>query len=70
VDLSVTETLAPQVPAGVAKVAESGIRGPEEVRRLAACGVDAMLVGEALMRAGDVEEAARHLVEAGCRGSP
>jgi indole-3-glycerol phosphate synthase len=70
VDLSVTETLAPQVPASVPKVAESGIRGPEEVRRLAACGVDAMLVGEALMRAGDVEEAARHLVEAGCRGSP
>jgi indole-3-glycerol phosphate synthase len=65
VDLSVTETLARRVPAGIPRVAESGIKGPEEVHRLAACGVDAMLVGEALMRAGDVEEATRHLVQAG-----
>jgi indole-3-glycerol phosphate synthase len=69
VDLSVTETLAPQVPAGVPTVAESGISGPEDVHRLAACGVEAMLVGETLMRANDVEEAARRLVRVGRRES-
>lgn len=69
VDLAVTEALAPKLPPGVAKVAESGVSGPEEVRRLAACGVDAMLVGEALMRAEAVEEATRRLVQAGRRPS-
>ena len=34
-------------------VSESGIRSPEDVRRLAEAGVDAMLVGEALMGAED-----------------
>ena len=54
VDLTATETLSEQVPAGVLLVSESGIRTAEDSRRLRACGVDAILVGEALMRSGDV----------------
>jgi len=45
-------------------VAESGIQGPEDVRRLARAGADVCLVGEALMRAADPEAAVRSLVEA------
>jgi indole-3-glycerol phosphate synthase len=54
VDLAVTETLSEQVPPGVLLVSESGIRTAEDSRRLRACGADAILVGEALMRSGDV----------------
>ncbi|HET9037187.1 MAG TPA: hypothetical protein VFN45_13315, partial [Myxococcaceae bacterium] len=46
-------------------VAESGIRGPEDIRRLAAAGAGAALVGESLMRAPDPVAAVRALVEAG-----
>ena len=67
VDLAVTEELSPQVPAGVVTVAESGIRTPDDVARLAAAGMDAVLVGEHLMRAVDVEKATRRLVSAGRR---
>ncbi len=66
VDLAVTEALAPEVPVGVLTVAESGIVTPQDVARLAAAGVDAMLVGESLMRSADVGEATWRLVEAGC----
>ena len=50
---------------GVLTVAESGIVTPQDVARLAAAGVDAMLVGESLMRSEDVEEATQVLVKAG-----
>ena len=65
VNLAVTEALAPEVPAGVLTVAESGIVTPQDVARLAAAGVDAMLVGESLMRAEDIEPSTRNLVTAG-----
>ncbi|MGQ9779971.1 MAG: indole-3-glycerol phosphate synthase TrpC [Bacillota bacterium] len=45
--------LLPLLPAGVIKVAESGITRPEEAAALAAAGADAILVGEALVRSGD-----------------
>ncbi len=64
VDLAVTERLAARVPEGVVLVAESGIRGRPDVERLKACGVDAVLVGETLMRQPDVEAAARQLTGA------
>ena len=50
---------------GRLRVAESGIHGPEDVRRLTRAGAGACLVGEALMRARDPEAAVRALVEAG-----
>jgi indole-3-glycerol phosphate synthase len=50
VDLGVTERLCREVPDGVVLVSESGIKTPQDVARVKACGVDAVLVGEALMR--------------------
>ena len=50
VDLAVTEKLCRDIPDHVILVSESGIKTPSDVVRLKACGVDAILVGEALMR--------------------
>ncbi|HEX2166316.1 MAG TPA: indole-3-glycerol phosphate synthase TrpC [Longimicrobiales bacterium] len=52
-DLSVTERLARYVPGDVVLVGESGIETGADVERLTAAGVDAVLVGETLMRADD-----------------
>jgi len=67
-DLSTFETtigttleLAREVPEGVTLVSESGIRGAEDVGRLGAEGVDAVLVGEALLRAASPAEKSREL---------
>nr|MBA2270608.1 indole-3-glycerol-phosphate synthase TrpC [Chthoniobacterales bacterium] len=51
VDLSVTEELSEQVPSGIVLVSESGIKSAGDVARVKACGVNAVLIGEALMRA-------------------
>jgi len=61
VDTGVVARLAPRVPAGRIVVAESGIRSHADVRALRD-GVDAFLVGTALMRADDTASAARRLV--------
>lgn len=45
--------LAPLIPNGVLKVAESGIRGAGDARAYAHAGADAVLVGEALVTGGD-----------------
>ena len=49
VDLATTERLAPRL-AGATLVAESGVKMPEDGRRLRDAGADAVLVGEAAMR--------------------
>jgi indole-3-glycerol phosphate synthase len=51
--LETTFTLLPSVPPEAVVVSESGISRPEEVRRLSEAGVDAILVGEALLRSAD-----------------
>jgi indole-3-glycerol phosphate synthase len=51
VDLGVTEKLSEEVPNDIVLVSESGIRTPEDLARIRACGVDAVLIGVALMRA-------------------
>lgn len=56
-DLSVAEGLAAEVPAEVVVVGESGIETASDVDRLGAAGVDAVLVGETLVRAADAMEA-------------
>lgn len=61
-DLDLTLRLAPLVPPGVTLVAESGIRTADDVRRLGSAGVDAVLVGESLMRQDDLAAAAGALV--------
>ncbi len=65
VDIETTARLRPLLPPGALAVAESGIHTPEQVRRLAAVGIDAILVGEALVTAPDTGEAVRALKEAG-----
>jgi indole-3-glycerol phosphate synthase len=62
VDLATTERLAALVPADRIVVAESGIRGPDDLERLAQAGVRAFLVGETLMRERDVTAATRRLL--------
>ena len=55
VDLGVTERLAHQVPPPVLLVSESGITDAPDARRMALAGARALLVGEALVRAGAEE---------------
>ena len=50
VDLSITDRLAPRVPAGMTVVSESGIREAADVRRVRDAGAHAILVGESLLR--------------------
>jgi indole-3-glycerol phosphate synthase len=64
VDLQRTFELLVDVPAGKIVVSESGISSREQLDELERVGVDAVLVGETLMRAGDVEAATRALVGA------
>ena len=51
--IDVTLSLAQRVPPGVALVSESGIHTPADVRRVGQRGVDAILVGESLLRQED-----------------
>jgi indole-3-glycerol phosphate synthase len=64
VDLGRTFELLPEVPAGKTVVSESGIESRADVEELERIGVDAVLVGEALMRAPDPEAAVRDLTRA------
>jgi indole-3-glycerol phosphate synthase len=52
-DLGVSERLAGRIPGDVGAVAESAIRAPDDARRMADVGYDAVLVGEALVRSDD-----------------
>lgn len=53
VDFGNSAKLREKIPADAAFVAESGVKGPEDIRALAAIGANAVLVGEALMRSAD-----------------
>jgi len=61
VDVARTFELLADVPAGKIVVSESGIATREQVEELEQVGVDAVLVGETLMRAADPEAAVREL---------
>jgi indole-3-glycerol phosphate synthase len=63
-DLGVAERLRALVPADRVAVAESAIRSADDARRMAAAGFDAVLVGEALVRAADPVALARSLAAA------
>jgi indole-3-glycerol phosphate synthase len=65
VDRSVFGQLAPRVPDGVIKIAESGVRGPHDLLAYAAAGADAVLVGESLVTGKDPRSAVADLVTAG-----
>ena len=66
--LAATERIAPHVPALLPLLSESGIRTAEDVRRVAACGVDGVLVGEHLMREPDPGAAISGKLGLGKRG--
>jgi indole-3-glycerol phosphate synthase len=68
VDLQTTARLRKVIPAAIALVAESGIHGVEDVVRVRDMVVDAILVGEALVTAGDVGAKVRELVGHGFHG--
>jgi indole-3-glycerol phosphate synthase len=53
VDHRRAERVAAAIPTDVVRVAESGVRGPEDAARLRAAGFDAVLVGESLVTAAD-----------------
>ncbi len=63
VDLGLTERLRKLVPEKVVLVAESGIHGPGDARRMREAGADAILVGELLMRSADPAAQIRELAQ-------
>ena len=65
VDRGVFGRLAPLIPDGVVKVAESGVRGPHDLLAYAAVGADAVLVGEGVVTGGNPRQAVAELVTAG-----
>lgn len=62
VDLATTERLAPLVPTDRLVVAESGIHSREDVERVQRAGVKAILVGESLVRSGNIAAKVRELM--------
>lgn len=61
-DLDLTLRLRDQVPPDVVLVSESGIKSRHDVERLEAAGIDAILVGETLMRSPDIGRAVADLL--------
>lgn len=59
IDVETTFELMADIPTGITIVAESGISNLEQIERLDDAGVDAVLIGQALMSAPDIEEACR-----------
>lgn len=69
VDRGVFGRIAPGLPSGVLKVAESGVRNAGDLITYAGWGADAVLVGEGLVTSGDPRAAVSTLVAAGSHPS-
>jgi indole-3-glycerol phosphate synthase len=65
VDRAQFARVAPLIPDGVVRVAESGVRGPYDVLTFARAGAHAVLVGESLVTGSDPRAAVANLVAAG-----
>ena len=65
VDLATFDRVVAQVPSELIRVAESGVRGAQDVRNYANSGADVVLVGEALVTDGNPGQAIKDLVAAG-----
>jgi indole-3-glycerol phosphate synthase len=65
VDRAVFARVAPAVPSGIVRIAESGVRGPHDVLEFARAGADAVLVGESLVTGKNPRDAVADLVAAG-----
>ncbi len=61
-DLGTTERLRDRIPASIPVVAASGVRTRADMKRMQACGVNAVLIGEALSSAADPHAKARELL--------
>lgn len=61
-DLGTTERLRGLIPSDIAVVAASGVRTRADMQRMEACGVDAVLIGEALASADDPRAKAKALL--------
>lgn len=57
--------LAPSLPVGAVAIAESGVAGVEDVENYARAGADAVLVGEALVKGADPQDAVARFTAAG-----
>jgi indole-3-glycerol phosphate synthase len=62
VDINTTRRLRPLVPKGKIVVSESGIKSKRDIEKLGKWGVDAVLVGEALVTASDVRAKMKELL--------
>ncbi|MEO6821204.1 MAG: indole-3-glycerol phosphate synthase TrpC [Candidatus Nanopelagicales bacterium] len=69
VDRSTFARLAPLIPSGCVRIAESGVRGPHDLLAYAHDGADAVLVGESLVTGKDPRTAVQDLVAAGSHPS-
>ncbi|MCL3861875.1 indole-3-glycerol phosphate synthase TrpC [Actinotalea sp. K2] len=69
IDRTTFARLAPMIPTGVARIAESGVRGPHDVMDYARSGADAVLVGESLVTGREPRSAVADLVAAGAHPS-
>ena len=56
VDIELSKRLRDTVPDGITFVSESGVKGPDDIKLVKATGANAVLIGEALMRANDKKE--------------
>jgi indole-3-glycerol phosphate synthase len=65
IDLKTTEELSEEVPEEIILVSESGIKTPADTQRVFESGVNAILVGETLMRCEDVHETVASLLNVG-----
>jgi indole-3-glycerol phosphate synthase len=61
VDTGLSVQLRSRIPAGIITVAESGIKSPDDIRDLKDRNLDAVLIGESLMRATDKKRFLREL---------
>jgi indole-3-glycerol phosphate synthase len=62
VDMNATRRLRPLIPEGRIVVSESGVKSKQDIRKLKKWGVNAVLVGEALVTAGDVRAKMKELL--------
>ncbi len=66
VNIKTTELLAPLIPKDRFLISESGIKGPEEAKKVASWGAKGILVGEALITSPDLDKLLKTLTRIKC----
>lgn len=62
IDINTTRKLMPLIPVGISVVSESGIKSREDIITMMECGVNAVLIGEALVTADDIPAKIKELM--------